>query len=141
MATHSSHGHAPTTRPAGKAKVQGPESACKSLNEADEVRPFPKGRLEVCHFGPVTVGRAYFQPGWKWSESVKPIAQTQLCEVVHTGYCLAGRMHVQMKDGTVLEIHKDDAFAIPAGHDAWVVGDEECVMIDVSGAQEYAKAN
>lgn len=80
-----------------------------------------------------------FEPGWRWSDDVKPIAKTDLCEISHLGYCLSGQMTVRMGDGTEAEIHAGDVFAIPPGHDAEVVGDEPCVMLDFGEATEYAK--
>src|ERR671937_315680 len=77
--------------------------------------------------------------GWKWSECVKPIAQTEICQAEHTGYCLSGRMHVVMTDGSEMDIGPNDAFYIPPGHDAWIVGNEACVALDFTGAAAFAK--
>ena len=113
----------------------------KSLDRPDETRPIPdgKGRVEVVNLGGATVMRATFEPGWKWSEHVKPIAQTQSCQVAHTGYIVSGRLHVRMDDGTEVERGAGEASITPAGHDAWVVGDEPVVFLDFAGATTYAK--
>jgi hypothetical protein len=81
----------------------------------------------------VTVGRATFQPGWRWSVDVKPVAETELCQVTHTGYVLSGREVVRMADGTEVELGPGDAFVIGPGHDAWVIGDQPCVTLDFNG--------
>ena len=111
----------------------------KDLSSPDETRPFPKGRMEVVTLGGVTIGRGTFDPGWKWSECVKPIAGTASCQVAHTGYVVSGRMMVVMDDGTAAEAGPGTAVVIPPGHDAWIVGDEPCVFIDFTGATQYAK--
>lgn len=111
----------------------------KDLNSPDETRPFPKGKMEVVKLGDVTIGRGTFEPGWKWSECVKPIAGTHSCQVAHTGYMISGRMHVVMDDGSEDEFGPGGAMVIPPGHDAWIVGDETCVLIDFTGATHYAK--
>jgi hypothetical protein len=106
----------------------------------DETREFPKGKLELSTVGDTTIGRATFQPGWRWSESVKPIAGTDSCQVPHKGYVVSGRIHIEMDDGTEFEAAAGDAYDIPPGHDGWVVGDEAYVGIDFSPAMtEYAK--
>ena len=106
----------------------------KSLDHPDESRePSDLGRVEMVTLGDVTVGRAVFQPGWRWSVDVRPAAGTSLCEVAHTGYVVSGRQHVRMADGTEVELQPGDAFVIAPGHDAWVTGDEPCVTLDFSG--------
>jgi hypothetical protein len=106
----------------------------------DEVRPFQgKGHLDVIQLHDFTVGRAIFEPGWKWSENVKPIAGTKSCEVAHLGYCVTGHMKVKMDDGQEVDIGPGDFFHIEPGHDAWVVGDQKVEMLDFSGEQQYAK--
>jgi hypothetical protein len=112
----------------------------KSLNSPDETREFPKGRLEIVSIGGTSIGRAAFEPSWKWSESVKPIAQTESCLAPHLAYVVSGRMKAVMDDGTEIEVGPGDAMALPPGHDAWVVGNEQCVMVDFGGYEEYAKA-
>ena len=117
--------------------VQTPER--KSLEQPEETRSFPKGRLDIVTVGGTSVGRATFQPGWKWSESVKPIAQTDSCQAMHLGYVVSGRMTVVMDDGTTLQFAAGDAMALPPGHDAWIEGSEPCTVIDFVGFTDYAK--
>jgi len=106
----------------------------------DETREFPKGKLEISTVGSTMIGRATFQPGWRWSDSVKPIAGTDSCQVPHQGYVVSGRIHIKMDDGTEFEAGAGDAYDIPSGHDGWVVGDEAYVGVDFSPAmQDYAK--
>lgn len=111
----------------------------KSLNSPDETREFENGKMDVVSLGDVSVGRAVFEPGWRWSENVRPIAGTDSCQVPHVGYVLQGRMRVRMDDGSEHEFAPEDALVIPPGHDAWIVGDETCVVLDFSGAGQYAK--
>jgi quercetin dioxygenase-like cupin family protein len=111
----------------------------KSLNSPDETRTFPKGKVETATVGGVTFGRATFDPGWKWSEHVKPIAKTQSCQAPHTQYMVSGRLHVKMDDGTEFEFGAGDVGVIAPGHDAWVVGNEPVVIIDITGMANYAK--
>ena len=113
----------------------------KSLNKPDETRPFEAatGQLELVETDAGLVGRATFLPGWRWSEHVKPIAKTDSCEAAHTGYVVSGRINVVMDDGEEMEYGPGDFAAIAPGHDAWVVGDEACVMIDWQGYADYAK--
>jgi hypothetical protein len=112
----------------------------KSLQKPDEIRKFPKGKLELVKIGDVTFGKATFEPGWKWSESVKPIAHTDNCQAPHTQYHISGRLHVKMDDGTEKEYGPGDVGVVPPGHDAWVVGNEPAVMIDVTGMVHYAES-
>jgi hypothetical protein len=111
----------------------------RNLDTPDEQRSFGHGALNVVNIAGATVGRAVFNPGWKWSNDVKPIAGTDSCQTPHTGYVISGRMHVKMDDGTECEAGPGDAVVISPGHDAWIVGDEPCVMLDWSGAASYAK--
>jgi hypothetical protein len=111
----------------------------KSFDKAEEVREFPKGRLELITIDGATVGRAVFEPGWKWSESVQPIAKTDSCEAAHFQYHIAGVLKVVMDDGTELECRPGDVSFIPEGHDAWVVGNEPVVVVDFQGMVDYAK--
>jgi hypothetical protein len=114
--------------------------AARSLDAPDEVRTFDKGHLDVVAIDGLTFGRAVFEPGWKWSECVKAIAGTDSCELAHTGYVLSGRMHIQMDDGQEAEFGPGDVMVCPPGHDAWILGDEPCVMFDFSTAPKtYAK--
>ncbi|HXN62926.1 MAG TPA: cupin domain-containing protein [Acidimicrobiales bacterium] len=113
----------------------------KSLDAPDEIRPFEgdKGQVELVNTESGPVGRATFQPGWKWSEHVKPIAKTDSCQAAHMGYFVTGRMKVVMDDGEELEYGPGDFAAMAPGHDAWVLGDEPCVVIDWQGFADYAK--
>jgi hypothetical protein len=108
----------------------------KSIDTPDEVREFPHGRIEMVTVGDLVFGRSTFEPGWKWSESVKPIAQTDSCEFPHQLFLQSGRMHVRMDDGTELEIGPGDVVVIGPGHDAWVVGDEPAIGYDFGGEDE-----
>jgi quercetin dioxygenase-like cupin family protein len=118
--------------------MAGPEK--KRFEDADETRPFAsKGRVELVSIGGGAVGRATFEPGWRWSEHVKPIASTDSCQAAHVGYVVSGRQMILMDDGTEMEISEGDFFSIPAGHDGWTLGDEPCVVIDVVGMANYAK--
>lgn len=110
----------------------------RRFDSPDEVRVFEKGRFELLRIGGMTVGRASYEPGWKWSEHVKPTAGTELCEVEHVGLVLSGRVKVVMKGGMEFEIGPGDLFAIPPGHDSWVVGNEPYVSIHLLGAAQYA---
>src|SRR5687768_6793840 len=96
----------------------------KNLGQADEVRTFDKGQVELVSVGDVTFGRATLQPGWKWSTCVKTIVHTESCQVTHLSYHVSGRLHVVMDDGTEEEFGPGDVSFLPPGHDAWVVGNE-----------------
>ncbi len=112
----------------------------KSFDTPDETRPFvDKGKLDVVNVGGATVGRGVFEPGWRWSEHIKPLAGTESCEAAHLGYVVSGRMKVVMNDGTEAEAAPGQMVYIEPGHDAWVVGDEPCVFVDFQGFAEYAK--
>jgi quercetin dioxygenase-like cupin family protein len=111
----------------------------KDFAKADEVRTFDHGQVELVTFGDGSVGRFTLEPGWRWSEHVKPLAGTEMCEAPHFQYALAGTIHIQMTDGTEFDVGPGQVAQIPPGHDAWVVGDEEFVAIDWSGATDYAK--
>jgi uncharacterized cupin superfamily protein len=112
----------------------------KSFQSPDEVRPFEgKGEAKVVELAGHTVGKGTFEPGWRWSENVKPIAGTDSCQVSHLGYVLSGSMRIQMDDGSQVEISAGDVVAIPPGHDAEVPGDEPCVMVDFGEFGDYAK--
>src|SRR5215210_1127490 len=102
----------------------------KSLERPDETRTFGNGRLDLVTLPNVAIGRAVFEPGWRWSEHVKPIAGTDSCQAAHTGYVVSGRMGMRMDDGTEGEVGPGDAFVAAPGHDAWVLGDEPCVALD-----------
>ena len=113
----------------------------RSLDKPDETRPFEagKGKLDLVNTDNGPVGRARFEPGWRWSEHVKPIAKTDSCEAAHAGYVISGRMKVVMNDGTEDEFGPGDLMICPPGHDAWIVGDEACVVVDWTGFAHYAE--
>jgi hypothetical protein len=111
----------------------------KSLALPDEVRSFDKGKVELVTVNDVTFGRATLQPGWKWSTCVKPLAHTQSCEAAHLQYHIAGRLHVVMDDGTAQDFGPGDVSCIPPGHDAWVVGNDPVLLVDITGMRDYAK--
>ena len=112
----------------------------KNFDKPDEVRPFEgNGEAAVLNIGGRVVGRGVFEPGWRWSENVKPIAGTDSCQVSHLGYIVSGRMGVRMDDGTEGEAGPGDVFALAPGHDAWVIGDEACVALDFGEFGDYAK--
>lgn len=113
----------------------------KSIDKPDERRDFPRGHLEVVQMPGLLFGKATFEPGWRWTESLKDIMGTDLCEADHKGYIVQGRLRIQMRDGSEGEVGPGDVFVVAPGHDAWVVGDEPCVALDFGGgAEEYAKA-
>jgi mannose-6-phosphate isomerase-like protein (cupin superfamily) len=112
----------------------------KSLEQPDETRPVEKGRVDVVELESGKVLRSTFEPGWRWSECVKPIVGGDSCQVHHFGYCVSGRLRVRMDDGEEIEFGAGDAIDIPPGHDGWVVGDEPYVGIDVTGS-DFAKSN
>jgi hypothetical protein len=116
------------------------KSEVKNFERPDEVREFPRGRLELVKIAGVTVGRAKLEPGWRWSESVKPIVGTDSCEAAHFQYHLSGVLQVRMDDGTEFECRAGDVCLIPPGHDAWVVGDEPVEVVDFQGMEKYAEA-
>ena len=111
----------------------------KSLDQPDETRPIEKGTVEIVELDVGTVMRTTFEPGWRWSECVKPVVGGDSCQVDHFGYCISGRMHVRMNDGDEMEVAAGDAIRIPPGHDAWVVGEEPYVGVDFTGGAVYAK--
>jgi len=113
----------------------------KSLDTPDETRSFQDGmgKAEIVTVGETVLGKGTFEPGWVWSKHVKPIADTQSCQSAHTGFVIQGRMVVRMDSGAEVEFGPGDAFYMAPGHDAWIVGDEKCVLIDVTGFGQYAK--
>ena len=115
------------------------ETEHKTFDQPDEVRDFPKGKAEVVSIGGAEVGRYVFEPGWRWSNDVKPIAGTELCEAPHMQYHVSGRVHFLMSDGSEFEAGPGDVTSLPQGHDAWVVGDEPAVVVDWYGASNYAR--
>lgn len=111
----------------------------KSLNSPDETRTFEKGKVEVVKISDIPVGRATFQPGWRWSTCVKPLAKTASCQSAHFGYQVSGTLTTVMDDGTKIVSKAGDVLNLPAGHDAWVEGSEAVVVLDFQGMADYAK--
>lgn len=111
----------------------------QNFNAPDETRPFDKGRVEIVEVSGLELMRATFEPGWTWTECMKPLVGGDMCEVAHKWYVVSGRMAMKMKDGTELEWKAGDVGVVPAGHDAWVIGDEPFVFIDFEGGSVFAK--
>jgi len=114
----------------------------RNLNQPDDKRVFAgHGYLETVNVTPdIQIGRATLEPGWKWSEDVKPIAQTPSCQAEHNGYVVSGSLTIKMDDGQEsVNLNAGDAFHIPPGHDAWVTGNQPCIVLDFTGVKEYAK--
>ncbi len=111
----------------------------KDFSSPDEVRTFDKGKLELVSVDGRIVGRATLEPGWRWSQSVKPIAKTESCLAPHFQYHISGTLHVAMDDGTERDVLAGEVSMLGAGHDAWVVGNERVVLIDFQGMVDYAK--
>jgi len=108
------------------------------FDQPDERRAFEKGTFELVSAGGMSIGRASYEPGWRWSEHVGPIAGTEPCEVEHVGIVVSGRAAVRMADGKEFVMESGDVLSIPAGHDSWVVGDEPYVSYHLMGASGYA---
>lgn len=115
-----------------------PGYSIKRFDAPDELREFERGQFQIVKIGGMTVGRASYAPGWKWSEHVRPLAGTPSCQVAHLGLVLAGRAMVKMDDGREIELKPGDLFDVAPGHDSWVVGDEPYVSIHFLGADQYA---
>jgi hypothetical protein len=112
----------------------------RSFDSPEEVRPFTdKGAAEVVTLAGSTVLKGRFEAGWRWSEHVRPLAGTDTCQSPHLLYVLSGRMHVRMDDGDEGEAGPNDVVRIEPGHDAWVVGDEPCVVVDFGASPSYAR--
>jgi len=111
----------------------------KSHDKADEVRTPDKTRVEIVRLEGFTLGRFTLQPGWRWSECVKPVVHTESCQVPHVGYVVSGRITIRMNDGKQTTIGSGMSYTIPPGHEAWVEGDKPFVGIEVMSAEEYAK--
>ena len=109
-----------------------------NLEEPSETRSFEKGRFDVYRVGPATIGRATYEPGWRWSKHVAPIAGTSSCPVEHVGLVLSGQAVVKMDDGAERVMKAGDFFYVPPGHDSWVVGDEPYVSLHILGSEDYA---
>ena len=116
------------------------EVVLKRFETPDETREFDKGKFEIVHIGGLTIGRATYQPGWKWSENVSPIAGTKYCEVEHVGLVISGNAVAAMDGDNVVDLTPGMLFYIPPeAHDSWVVGDEPYVSLHFLGADQYSK--
>ncbi|HXZ34193.1 MAG TPA: cupin domain-containing protein [Terriglobales bacterium] len=115
------------------------EVVLKRFEQPDEIRTFPKGKFELVHIHGMTIGRATYEPGWKWSEHVGRAMGVKSCSVEHVGMVISGRATAAMDDGRVIEMKAGDVFYIAPGHDSWVVGDEPYVSLHLMGASDYAK--
>jgi hypothetical protein len=120
-------------------KTAGENAERKGFDKAEEIRTFPKGKVELLTIGHATIGRATLEPGWRWSTCVQPIAKTRSCEAPHFQYHLAGTLKVVMDDGMEIVCKPGDVSLLPTGHDAWVIGDEPVVLVDFQGMVDYAK--
>jgi hypothetical protein len=116
------------------------EVILKRFETPDEVRTFEKGKFELIHIGGMTIGRASYEPGWKWSDRVGKATGAKSCQVQHVGLVISGRATAAMDDGRVIEMKAGDLFYIEPGHDSWVVGNEAYISLHFMGAGEYAKA-
>lgn len=125
----------PATR---ESATREPEVAHRDFAAPDEVREFPRGTLELLHIDGSDIGRLVLRPGWRWSEHVKPVAGTDLCEAPHFQYHVSGQLRIRLADGTEFDAVPGQVTALPAGHDAWVVGDTPVVVVDWHGATSYA---
>jgi class 3 adenylate cyclase len=112
----------------------------RRFSEAADTRVFPRGKVEVVELDDIVVGRMTYEPGWRWSTDVKPVAGTDRCMYHHVGITLQGRLRAEMSDGTELEIGPGDVFEIPPGHDAWVVGDSPWVSVDFEAMRSYGRS-
>lgn len=116
------------------------EVILKRFETPDEVRTFEKGKFEVIHIGGMTIGRASYDPGWKWSEHVGKATGAKSCQVEHVGLVISGRATAAMDGGLILEMKAGDLFYIEPGHDSWVVGNEPYVSLHFMGAGDYANS-
>lgn len=114
------------------------DAILKRFENADETRAFEKGKFELISLGGMTIGRATYDPGWKWSSHVGKGLGKKTCDVEHVGIVVSGRAAVAMNDGRVIEMKPGDAFYIAPGHDSWVIGDEPYVSLHLMGAGDYA---
>lgn len=113
----------------------------KTFEKPDDVRQFPKGRLELITIGGATIGRAVFDPGWRWSTSVQPLAKTKSCEAPHFQYHVSGVLRIKMDDGAEFDCKPGDVSVLPSGHDAWTVGSEPAVVVDFQGMVDFASGH
>ena len=106
----------------------------------DETRTPAKTLIELVNLAGGQIGRYTFQPGWKWSECIKPVAKTESCQTEHIGYAVSGGLHVKHDDGTEVDVTAGNVYRIAPGHDAWNAGSEPAVLVEFQGAANYAKA-
>ena len=118
--------------------VQNIDVVLKRFEQSDEVRTFEKGKFEIVRIGGMTIGRATYEPGWKWSLHVGQATGASSCSVEHVGLVVSGRATAAMDSGTITEMRPGDVFYIAPGHDSWVVGDEPYVSLHFLGADDYA---
>ncbi|MGB3909730.1 MAG: cupin domain-containing protein [Pseudolysinimonas sp.] len=111
----------------------------RAFGEPDEVRTFPNGRAEILTMDGGEVGKLTFAPGWRWSNDLKPLVNTASCEAPHFQYHLSGKLGIRMDDGTEYVAVAGDVTSLPSGHDAWVIGEEDVVVVDWYGASHYAQ--
>ena len=112
----------------------------KRFETPDETRVFDKGKFEIVYIGGLTIGRATYQPGWKWSEHIAPTVGTDRCEIEHVGLVISGHATAAMSDDRILDLLPGTLFYIPPEpHDSWVVGDEPYVSLHFLGADQYSK--
>ncbi|HEY8753548.1 MAG TPA: cupin domain-containing protein [Arthrobacter sp.] len=112
----------------------------KSHNTPDEKRRPDKTEVDIVKVGDYTIGRFSFEPGWRWSDCIKPVVQTESCQNNHVGFCVSGALSVETTDGNRINIGAGDSYTIPPGHDAWVEGDQRFVGVEFLSAAEFAKA-
>ena len=111
----------------------------RGFEAPDEIRTPEKTTVEIVKLGGGEIGRYTFQPGWRWSECIKPVVKTESCQVEHIGYVVSGRLHVKHDDGTEGEVTAGQVYRIAPGHDAWTIGDEPAVFVEFQGAAHYAE--
>jgi ethanolamine utilization protein EutQ (cupin superfamily) len=111
----------------------------RAFESPDETRTPDRTTVELVNLAGGQIGRYTFQPGWRWSECIKPLVKTDTCQVEHIGYVVSGRLHVEHNDGTTVELNPGQVYRVAPGHDAWTVGDEPAVFVEFQGAAHYAK--
>ena len=111
----------------------------RNFGSPDETRTPEKTTVEIVKLAGGEIGRYTFQPGWRWSECIKPIVKTDSCQVEHIGYAVSGTLHIKHEDGTETEVKAGDVYRVAPGHDAWTVGDEPAVFVEFQGAAHYAQ--
>ena len=121
------------------AEMQVSKLDVKSHDTPDELRSPNKTKVEVVRLKEFTLGRLTMEPGWKWSDCIKPVVKTDSCQVSHVGHCISGRIHIQMNDGSETTITPGTSYTIPPGHDAWVEGSEPFVCVEMLSAEQFAR--